>query len=1364
MLRAQIQRQKRPRYVNVSHVGKRFHHRHRSRGVSVSRNIKRRLNVRRLISLKEEDMCFQRFLMLSLPAATYKRASISSGLKGGGSRSKQKNWDYTRLAKAISIISERNITSKKDLWYAIAQVYFGEFRVSKRKIDRLRTIWRTNGGNIRERVREVPVTSSEVDSICSVSTDTSEKEEAGGSVISETAKADPKPVRYAGESEKDKGKDKSDDMINKISSRLSGHEMFLNTDSGGKHLTDCHMADFLGSVIGSTVTSVYEKHFEKAHCQHHVSITGDGVKAKSSKPSQTSKVLTSENKQSSFHPSHTIQSMAKTKENSATSSGHVYDVMSDDCCCYESTSEVSQDSPHFVEIPCISGTTAKTLSGSNIPPSGIFRSKLKRALSLVLLPSEWRDIPVKHITGRSEQSDHRAFAGNYTAFFSNLLKKLNPYCCWVFKKNYIKKQDSRKRNSPYWRGNALCKYGDVGVDLVIEDRDQGVMKIKFSNDVEHDVTNPKAKRISGAKRSDLISDAWKTTANPSKMHRDQLLGIDSDFFAAGIRTGAGITCGTMKGIKEEANKQHQSDSNLAKSLSELQTTIANQDERDAIKLGQTWRKFFGYIQLCNIKPDLNIVLFNEASVRLYHELSARDIIYIDATGNLFAKETPYNRLLYYAMILRSPYPKNTPIPIVEYISSRHTAESIGLMIRKLKEKEKETFGCKEVTPALIMSDFSMAIIIASLREFNNESPEEFLERGYRIITGIATENEAIKTIHHVCSAHMMKLIKGHAKKCCEMNLSANSQIHFAMRFFGRLICSSTLKEMKSIVCLGHFIFKSRFVDNLLRNKLTEFSEHIHNFDFHETEDISDINCPENDDEDLDDDIDTERLTSSSIKQYWQKELADMKTNAVVEQAGHELNKYFMPKYFDYVVNNYLHTCVLWSRLLLGDLRRHNPIYNTKCSTTSSTNARSYLIDNNTNGQIEDFFKIKKNTSFKGRQNLRLDTFIGENWNDNKAMQREFVNAIVSGRKIRKKQDFCKIEKLCSTPAGTACNDNISAGLESDSGDEDNYEEGCHSINPEEQWSKPSPLRQTKSKGKYLTPTNKKLNFDPVLPSTQVIREEQKEKESKPITFSLYEKQLWPEVSGKIKGFQNIKKEIRKMWAKRNNHKKKLDSVPRNNKADISDQHLNERNEESESKNAIYDNQTLIQPTLAPRCICRQRINTNVIPCTMCRELFHCNCVNFCEGLAKVAEINYFCTNCIFSTFIPFVRHLMNSQPVADITTNKHLNVGTVSELYEEFYKNVHDTKCSSIPDLEYSVLACKKNLPDFLLPDVTECRRGIENKLSNCWLNSIFQCLSATYLPTLLEKWSASVGAPSFLHICLEFFEELKARAKITLL
>jgi flagellar biosynthesis regulator FlbT len=97
-----------------------------------------------------------------------------------------------------------------------------------------------------------------------------------------------------------------------------------------------------------------------------------------------------------------------------------------------------------------------------------------------------------------------------------------------------------------------------------------------------------------------------------------------------------------------------------------------------------------------VTPDINVVLFNEASVRIFHELSKQDIIYIDATGKLFANEQNYPSLLYYAMVLRNPYRLNAPIPISELISSRHNAESIGLMIRKLKEREKDVFKSKNV--------------------------------------------------------------------------------------------------------------------------------------------------------------------------------------------------------------------------------------------------------------------------------------------------------------------------------------------------------------------------------------------------------------------------------------------------------------------------------------------------------------------------------------------------------------------------------------------------------------------------------------------------------------------------------------------
>jgi hypothetical protein len=220
------------------------------------------------------------------------------------------------------------------------------------------------------------------------------------------------------------------------------------------------------------------------------------------------------------------------------------------------------------------------------------------------------------------------------------------------------------------------------------------------------------------------------------------------------------------------------------------------DEDAAIELGHTWRKFFGYIQLCNVTPELNIVLFNEASVRIFHNLSKHDIIYIDATGKLFADKLNHTRLLYYAMVLQDPYHLNAPIPISELISSRQAADSTGLMIRKLKERSKY-LGLKVGTPSLLMSDFSMAIIIACLREFNNKSYEEFLERGYRIFMGEAS-----------CSfgTHATNYQKTHEKY-----LSIDSQVHMAMRFFGDLIASTTLQELNNIVRLGHYIFKSKYV-------------------------------------------------------------------------------------------------------------------------------------------------------------------------------------------------------------------------------------------------------------------------------------------------------------------------------------------------------------------------------------------------------------------------------------------------------------------------------------------------------------------------------------------------------------------------
>ena len=579
-----------------------------------------------------------------------------------------------------------NISRKKHFWETVARQYFGDLNVKKKRIDKLRLAWRRNERGIREKVNGSYKDKNEGKrKIYSTSKSVSSDSESSESASDDVANAE-------GTRPKIKGNDKPS-SFNK-------------------------MAEFLGGVIRSGISSIYREHFMEEN--------GDQVMHKTT--------LQSQDRCRSSKKMATTSSCNIASETKPASV--LKDLSSDDCLSYEVHNKETQ-SDKFLDIPNISGVTAKSLSKSNLPSSGIFRAELSKDVSYVTLPSSWREIPVKNITDQKQRKTHRAFDAGYTSFFSDILKKFNPYCCWIFKRNDIKKANSRKKSSPYWCGTATCKFGDVSVQLSIQNREDGVLKVRFTGNVCHDITSPKAKNITGSDRTKLIDHAWKSNQEPSKMHRDNLLRIDPDYFSAGVRTGSGLTHGTMKGIKAEAKARHQGDHDLTKSLSQLHDSIAKEDENHAINLGHSWRKFFGYIQMYNMSPTINIVLFNEASLRLYHELSRHDIVYIDATGNLFANEKKYNRLLYYAMVLRNPFALNSPTPIVEYITSRHTADSIGLMIRTLKEQEREIFA-KGVIPALVMSDFSMAIINACLWEFNNESLEDYFGRGFRIVSGKAT--------------------------------------------------------------------------------------------------------------------------------------------------------------------------------------------------------------------------------------------------------------------------------------------------------------------------------------------------------------------------------------------------------------------------------------------------------------------------------------------------------------------------------------------------------------------------------------------------------------------------------------------------
>ena len=124
------------------------HHRRRSPGLTSSKNLKRRINARRLVALAEDERMFKRSWLLNKNACT--------GLLGGTRETKisEKMLDQEKFLEAIRYVKVLNISSKKEFWKTVARQYFGNPKMKKSKIDKLRLAWRRNEGGIREKVNK----------------------------------------------------------------------------------------------------------------------------------------------------------------------------------------------------------------------------------------------------------------------------------------------------------------------------------------------------------------------------------------------------------------------------------------------------------------------------------------------------------------------------------------------------------------------------------------------------------------------------------------------------------------------------------------------------------------------------------------------------------------------------------------------------------------------------------------------------------------------------------------------------------------------------------------------------------------------------------------------------------------------------------------------------------------------------------------------------------------------------------------------------------------------------------------------------------------------------------------------------------
>lgn len=114
-------------------------------------------------------------------------------------------------------------------------------------------------------------------------------------------------------------------------------------------------------------------------------------------------------------------------------------------------------------------------------------------------------------------------------------------------------------------------------------------------------------------------------------------------------------------------------------------------------------------------------------------------------------------------MIRHPVQGKPPVAVAEHITTEHSVLNISHFLDVFRRREVLLYTTS-IKPKHLIIDRSMTLLLAVLRSFNGETTSQFLHRCYRIIKGIAEEDDYNHVMVHACIAHVMKSMKNDLKR------------------------------------------------------------------------------------------------------------------------------------------------------------------------------------------------------------------------------------------------------------------------------------------------------------------------------------------------------------------------------------------------------------------------------------------------------------------------------------------------------------------------------------------------------------------------------------------------------------------------
>ena len=933
----------------------------------------------------------------------------------------------------------------------------------------------------------------------------------------------------------------------------------------------------------------------------------------------------------------------------------------------------------------ISSETANILGACNFPNTGTFHQPMDKKVFKLNVPVDFYSIP--HRLG---YDGRRQFTDEWTHILNTAIACVNPYCVWVFKGHYIKKAGSRK-SSPFFTCSAFCKIKGCrcSVKIAIKNAGDSYADASFAGDIVHAIGSTGARQLRGKLRQE-ITDHFKKNPNipPSNVYRDKLSSIPAKQFESGNRNAA-ASKKVFQNIKSEATKHNNTIKGMYAALLALQKKFRLEDEQEALSLGQGYRRIFGYIHTIEITNDeIKISLFTEGTVRIFHQLCRKDILYIDATGSFVNKAKSFKRIFNYCLALRHPLGKAPPLPLLEFISSSHTTDAVRSMLLYFREKENLIFGSRNI-PKLIICDFSKVLIAAVLYEFNGETVEEYLARAFHIITGKATTQDLAKALIHVCSAHVIRNTKEVLRRKYPNDCS---KVHFGMRIIGRMMMISDLRVCEKFLKAVTTVMATERVNAAVKEAANEIEESVATF--------SDLIIDDNDDDDHNntgcrlEDVDEKQDDSDSgsghlWKDYWEEKVpehTDVFENAT-EMLDAPINKYHMPEFYSYLRRNLMPQFPLWSKIILQDLSVFDKESYDDYLQLPQSIGTNIWIKNQTNATVENVFKMKK--ADKTQLKVSIPYFVEKNWKEIKGLQRQFVDELC-------KADLGAVKKSGLSKADITNLCNISTSVTS---------ETPKTIFTKARVPKEKFKHERKRKvehDSFLSPPKTRKKFNPTATerSQLTVEEGKNPKKTNDVgspAFVHFWSQNWKEVALVSPSISSMRTKLFTMWNEMDHERRHSFTIP--------------------------------SETDKEHCLCRKPYEADdsfMVACDKCNTWYHTKCISFNNTLAEHADY-YLCKLCFNRFYRPIVHYISHKFSTGAVTANQSLS-NTIAEVDEKSEMTKEVLREITFPADDDLITASEST------KIAIYSKSGLANRFMNCWLNASLHVLLGTVLRNYLLR------------------------------